>query len=218
MSRINVDMDGVLYPFMDEWKSLVAEVYPEAKVHPITSWYAWNHIEMPDGEGGMRRMDKKEFYNLFTSGILSHGVFTRMDPIEGAVDTLKMLHRRGWEISIVTSKGFSNPAVRRQATKNAFDWLMDHKIPFDHFTVVSGGSKTHVMADVVVDDKPRVDGWAQHGALNYLFGQPWNQEWEGEMSKSIIRVNGWKDISDRLVKVSVGKRSPADPGSLTGSL
>lgn len=172
----NIDMDGVVYDFVDAMREAFDYRYGQAMVErgepsptswpDPTRWSVWD--EWP--------ITKKDFYEVLYAEVLDGYLFRHGNPIDGAVDGIGALKELGYHVRIVTSKTFHDRRVTEKARIGTIRWLYDHDVPYDTitFTDVTAG-KAGIRADLIVDDKPRVDGWFQPQSANVLFHQQWNR-------------------------------------------
>lgn len=174
-------MDGVVYRFVDAMRAELN--LPD--VHDPDRWNVW------DSWG----ITFDEWDRAFRRGIYARRVFggghERLEP--GAVEGLSELRRRGWWIRIVTAKDLDHVILSGIAQGSALDWMERVGVPFDEVAFV-GGSKTGHVAQAVIDDKPATSGWAQPGARNLLFAQPWNRRHDGLAE----RIEGWPAVVESL--------------------
>ena len=194
---VNVDVDGVIYDFVDDARQEFIHRYGAENVEAPAnrSWRIWEHWRYrndveTDGEwvtpGG------NLFWRVVDVGVTAGRVFRTGRVYEGAVEGMKILNDSDYRVRIVTSKSLSNSELRYHAITNTLGMLLDHGIKYDDIAFVNG-SKTQYEAQAVLDDKPAVLNWAQYGARNILFDQPWNQtiDWPGDPELVIHRVPGW---------------------------
>lgn len=196
----NIDMDGVVYDFVDAMREAFDYRYGQAmlgrgEATPTswpdpTRWSVWN--EWP--------ITRDDFYEVLYAEVLDGHLFRRGNAIDGAIDGIGALKELGYHVRIVTSKTFHDRRVTEKARIGTLRWLYDHDVPYDTitFTDVTAG-KAGIRADVVVDDKPKVEGWLQPQAANVLFDQPWNRTIPefteiDVIQGSFTRARGWDDV------------------------
>jgi len=180
---INVDMDGVIYDFNGHVTAL-GEVYLGRKLPVTKTW------DMAAAWG----LTDDEWYELFHRAIMEDGLFRDGLAIEKAVPALHLLSRQH-RVRIVTSKQLRYPPSTLAAQSQALHWLDEHGL-LNHVEVAFTGNKQGYSADIIVDDKPTLK-WAQTGAMNLLFDQPWNQEITGRPphdAAQVRRVVGWDEV------------------------
>ena len=111
-------------------------------------------------------------------------------PEPGAVAATRALAELGFEIAIVTARGWHPKA--EAVTR---DWLDEHGIQYDHLSIVSlGGSKLEALKrfrriTLAVDDHPdHVRRYDMVGIPALLMDRPWNVGWPGERIFTLERV------------------------------
>lgn len=137
--RIGVDLDEVVYPFVDVFALWVHETTgrPLEELGTAQRWEFYEDWGYP--------LD--EFLRLFAAGVDAGFVFRKGLPAPGALDALHTLKRAGHSLHVVTDRSIGSCA---QASTEA--WLQEHKVPYDSITYAA--DKTIVRTDVFVDDKP----------------------------------------------------------------
>lgn len=173
MAHIGVDLDGVLYPFTECARIVVAEhlgIQPEE----LAEVAVWDFMTEQWG------MDQRLFWDIWFKDVAKGNGWCRLDPIEGTERGLKLLRRKGHTIHIITS--------RKGGELNTVKWIQNHKIPYDSLHI--GRDKTRVNVDVLVDDWER--NWEEvtaAGGRVLLWDQPWNSHVVGAE-----RVFNWDDV------------------------
>ncbi len=190
---INVDMDGVVYDFNAAITS-AAELRLGRKLPPYpTTWSMWE----------LWGISRSMWYSIFHESIRNSQVFDQRElDIEGAVDGLKKLIKAGHRVRIVTSKKLRFPESTAAAQIQVIRWLKHHEL-LNHVELVFAHDKQGYLADVVVDDKPTLK-WAQRGALNLLFDQPWNAAVHEDAYRgplAVVRTYGWHDVLDEIAEL-----------------
>jgi 5'(3')-deoxyribonucleotidase len=192
VTRIAVDMDGVLYEFERTMRYLLRE---ERGYHNLTKPSEfWDDIV-----GGIDPIDAKW---LWTEGVRL-GLFRHGHVVKHAIRAIRALAAQGHQLRIVTHR----PA---QAAKDTIAWVDFHfggEDPYPFWgapLMLHGGeSKTIVDAELLIDDKPEnVEEWVATGREALLFDQPWNQD-----CKAGTRVKGWYDVMRHL---GVSKETPEE--------
>jgi hypothetical protein len=135
---------------------------------------------------------RDEWYEMFHNAIMTDDLFQIGVEIPGAVNGVRQLIGQGHRVRIVTSKKLRYPLSTLKAQKQTLTWLFYQKLLND-VEVAFTTDKQGYEADVVIDDKPTLK-WAQRGALNLLFNQPWNQIATFDHIPEIRRVFDWTDV------------------------
>lgn len=168
--RIGIDVDGVLSEFQTEFVNYVSTVkgYEHCtidKIHPTWHFYqGW----MKDGQP----MATEEFLRLFHAGVDDGHIFSRAEPVEGAVEATHRLHEAGHSVHIITDCNMgTHPGASQRAR---VVWLAKHGFYFDSITF--SADKTCVKTDLFIDDK--VENYLalwEADTFCYLADRPWNQ-------------------------------------------
>lgn len=171
----NIDLDGVVYPFHNACRSL-AEYWLTYVQYPVKGRQVPARVRLPEpthwnlwDEWGMTKDD----WDKFWPWAVEHRVFDQaVPPIPGAREGLDWLRDRGYHIRFVTHKPTQGNGFKHHAIRDAVQWLSWNNIEYD--SIVFDGNKTRYRADLIIDDNPNLRSWAQAGAANLLFDQPWN--------------------------------------------
>lgn len=197
---VNVDVDGVLYPFTERMRQAFAwradmgvmtfESHPDQWDEP-TEWRL--HKSWP--------VTWREVHRVMHSEILDESLFRIGEPIHHAQWGMATLIDMGFHVRIVTSKTFDDEFVTKRARISTLRWLDFHDIPYDTISFSNGKiGKTSYRADITIDDKPQLEDWVQPGAINLIFDQPWNKVIP-EFPKNVTDVRrafGWTDVIRKL--------------------
>ena len=159
---INVDLDGVVYDFPQAFINMVeAQTRSVGLTYP-RSWDWWDEWGMAKGE----------WLAWFRKGVESGAIWREGPSIQGARRALWALSEADHYLRIVTHRTYFH-GLHEQAVVSTAHWLHEHNIPFRALSFEE--RKRDIAADVVVDDRPDLS-WTQPGALNLLFGQPYNRQ------------------------------------------
>lgn len=121
----------------------------------------------------------------------------RMSAVDGAVEGVRTLERKGHRLIIATARGDHI----KESTEN---WLQRHGFEYDEVRSVENRSKSTLHADLLVDDYPKnVVEFSGSTGTAILFLQPWNEDFAEQRGTddSIYVANGWDEvlrIVDRL--------------------
>lgn len=159
MSTTMLDLDGVIYPWVDTFQPWL-----EDKLDiEMGVWDTWHHYRTI----GIADADFVEHLHDFAAV----GGFTWAAPFGETVDALWRLARAGHHIHVVTDRP-GNAAVYTMT------WLMAHNVPHDSITV--GRDKT-VFTEFgpgpyyAIDDRvENVQALRDHGVEAFLLTWPWN--------------------------------------------
>lgn len=191
---INVDVDGVLYDFTGAMKmELIAITGRAPNSLPAPDQWdltaAWD-IPVPQFDSIM--FDSIAAGRLFRRGRLIHPADAR--------SSLQRLIDADWHVRLVSSKTFKEDRfITYMARKNMIDWIYETDIPHHTISFSDGLGKLSYRADAIVDDKPTT-AWAQWGADNFLFAQPWNIRHGGQDGNvEVNRVGSLREVADLLL-------------------
>lgn len=117
--------------------------------------------------------------------------FASLEPIDGAVTALHEMEASGVRVFICTApkKFYHNP----HCTGEKHRWVMKHLGRKWTEKVVLTRDKTLVHGDVLIDDKPDVDGVIAPSWKHVYFDRPYNRE---NMIRP--RITSWKDWKEVL--------------------
>lgn len=195
---VNVDLDGVVYDFTGAMRSAFAfrgwegaDEWPDP--HVWQTWDVWP-------------ISEKDFYEVLYAEVLDGVMFRDGDLVQGAQEGMHRLSQDGFYIRIVTAKTFRNQQVTEKARRNVMWFLSENDLPHDELVFSGPMGKGDFRADIVVDDKPSLDGWVQTGALNLLFDQPWNRTLSTipdfyERPGWFDRAYSWNDVVELSLNV-----------------
>lgn len=164
MTRVGVDLDGVLYNFQSAFIAHLKSS-PEVQRYNVRQVFdKWDFFK----EWGM---SSEEFIAQCNIGV-DRGIIFRGPARKRAGSALRRIKAAGHEIHIVTDRSFgSTPKASQDAT---YDWLTQHRIPFDSVTFCA--DKTTVPTDMFVEDKlENYDMLDSAGTEVYLINRPWNK-------------------------------------------
>jgi 5'(3')-deoxyribonucleotidase len=165
--KIGIDLDGVCYPFVDEFRNWIAEQRDYRGEHlPALQW---NFFE----DWGMTA---KEFNAEMRMAHEHDALWRFAHPTEGTLAALAALPALGHSIHIVTHR----PDYAKATTER---WLRDQGIP--HRELIFAEDKTKWGLDVLLDDAPHNIEQARAAGIRAItFDQPWNEHVTGERVKS----------------------------------
>lgn len=150
-------MDGVIYPFADVYFEWLVEAYgaDPATLRKPTGYY----LEVP----------KWDFYKCCQESVAAKFLYSRGEPLPGAVETIKLLKSEGHEIHFITARLIEQFGPLTE--QNTYEWLKDRDIPWD--TVTFSHDKTVVPVDIFLDDKiENVDAVLATGTDAWLMYDP----------------------------------------------
>ncbi|MBI3271556.1 MAG: hypothetical protein HYZ53_21375 [Planctomycetes bacterium] len=180
--KIGVDLDGVLAETAESFLRIMQELH--GRRIPIDA---------------LRGYDMEEWTGLTTAQVdhIFHEteIFDRAEPMRGAVDGLAALRRGGWEVHIVTYRGWkaSLPGLTRE-------WLARHGLAYDalEFTNTADKSRyarTHGLPVFVEDNWHSIEALAQACERVILVDWPYNQ---GPIPPNAVRARSWPEVVERV--------------------
>jgi 5'(3')-deoxyribonucleotidase len=164
--KIGIDLDGVCYPFVDEFRNWMKRNYSFADRDLRAT--QWNFFE----DWGM---SAREFNAQLERAHDESALWHYAHPTEGAANALYDL-AEGHTIHIVTHR----PEYAKQTTEH---WLHDQRLTYSE--LIFAEDKTKWGLDVLLDDAPHNILAARAAGIRAItFDQPWNQHVTGERVKS----------------------------------
>lgn len=202
---INVDLDGVLYPYheilaaylelhgrygpkievLDSGSALLpdpvvdalhlGESFPEPR-----RWEVWKDWGLPHGE----------YRNWFRRAIEDGFMWREGKPRPGSQEALWTLSDAGWWIRVVTRR-LVHHAVHRQAIAATVEWLDEWNIPYRSIAFLGEESKADHLAQALWDDSwAEIKDWRfRHpDKLALLQDASWNREHPEEGFGRVRRI------------------------------
>lgn len=177
---IGVDLDGVCGKYYDALRRHVGkinnipedqieDIYPDPTSYDMTEW--------PDFEHNFVK---------YHADAVENGLFTQMQPIEGASAHLWMLNEEGFHLRIITSR-FVKHGQNAQVISDTAFWLDRNDIPYRDIMFVK--DKPDVYADVYIDDSPEnIIRLEETGRKVIIFDAPYNRMLTG------YRAMNWREV------------------------
>lgn len=160
--RIGIDLDGVCYPFIDEFREYCeVELNRELEV-PLT----WNFFSEQWGLG----LD--EFQELMARGVSESSLWWAGRPHSGCREALQALHDAGHEVVILTDR--SPSGAEMEARWATMFWLATERIPHDDIQITKAKHEHDI--DILLDDAPHhIEKAHAAGIKVYVRDRPWNR-------------------------------------------
>ncbi len=200
MITVNVDLDGVVYPFHEvmalwtwqlrgekDWtNSWEWDTAPEMPLPAPSKWDFQDQWGMSEGE----------FQSAFRLGVDSDFVWTVGSPLGGSVAELWRLSDAGVYIRIVTQRLVhkNNHATVQEKTAR---WLDKWNVPYHEILYVGPkSSKSDFRADYAIDDNASIveDYLSSSDVEAYLYERPWNED------TNLPNVYGWEEFTAIVLK------------------
>lgn len=156
--------------------------------------------------------DPREFFNLSSLGVLReylHFYFStkrlkEIPPVEGAVEGIRDLKNKGYDLAIVTATPrLFDPFGKsvREWAKNYFGETFSNFYLMPIFTLDSKNERKYkalerLEIDIIIEDSLKTASiCAERGMRAILLNYPWNK---GDV-KGVERVDSWREIAEILV-------------------
>lgn len=163
MSVILVDMDGVIADWGRAYNASLDEFGEDAANIP-------RHEQQTSFNLNTGRTDREKA--IIGAVMVEPGFYSRLEPIPGAKQALKGMHKAGHDVRLVTSPWVSNPTC----ASDKLNWVAEHYGSHWASRVVITTDKTLVRGDFLIDDKPEITGSQAPSWEHVLFDQPYNQD------------------------------------------
>lgn len=159
--KIGVDIDGVLYPFMEDISAYLRRHGIDAD---LNAWQGWSGYSAWG-------LDKAS-WRAWCDRAADEGVlFNSMAPYPGAAEAMRELTAAGHFLHLVTARDFGTDY---SWVRNTCAWLSRFEIPFHSLTF--DPDKTVVEVDVFVEDNlSNHDALVDVGRRVYLIDTRYNQ-------------------------------------------
>ena len=114
------------------------------------------------------------------------GFFEDLEPMDGATAAMGEMEEAGYRVFICTApkKFYNNPHCAGEKHR----WVMRHLGRKWTEKIILTRDKTLVFGDVLIDDKPEVEGAVTPSWNHVYFDQPYNRE-----NSDRPRIRAWKD-------------------------
>jgi len=179
--KLGLDLDGCVYDFVGAFRTWLGRPeLPEPDRWEI--WEAWG-------------LSREEWRAAFREGVATGAIFAAGRPYRGAVEAVRYLAGRGWEVHVVTHRLRLDEFEDGQALLDTYRWLRRWEVPYE--TLTFAADKATVPCDVYVEDSlanARALAAADHPVA--LLDRPWNRTDE-ELSERVLRCT-WEELVDRL--------------------
>jgi hypothetical protein len=160
--NIGVDLDGVVYNFVDALREWIHEstAKPFDEMPPAQEWNFYRSWGLTGAE----------FLSLYAAGVNAGRIFRHGVPYPGSVENMRALTRDGHQLHIITSRAIVG--AEAAAARNTEHWLHDYDIP--HASLTISADKHLTPTDIFLEDSP-----ANYDALEAADRHPWlyTQAW-----------------------------------------
>jgi len=165
------------------------------------------------------------------------GFFRDLPPMEGAIKAVEEMIERGFSVLICTSPLPSNPTC----PQDKIEWVRKHLGHIDfrdpgvkskrldaQDIIVMTRDKTFVAGDVLIDDKPLIQGCMRPTWEHIVFGAPYNalekgderlriDDWTSWQAVLAKRLSPFSPVQEELLKAASGLPSSASETTLSAS-
>ncbi len=115
--------------------------------------------------------------------------YQELEPIDGALEGMHELHKRGHDVIIVTAI----PRSAGVSYHGKMAWIRKYMPWFDLNNFIGCRRKEMVIGDVLLDDGPHnIEAFNKIGREAVIYDQPWNRKLPGP------RVKNWKEFLEYI--------------------
>ena len=175
---ILLDQDGVLADFETEFLNRWRERYP---TRPFVS--------INDRKAFYLRDDyPKELWSDIRALQTEKGFIEALPPIEGAIAAIRYLENLGHDVRICTTplSDYENCVAEK------FVWVERHLGREWTRRIIMAKDKTLIIGDILIDDRPSVEGTMKPSWQHVIFDTPYNQAADGK------RLRGWANVQSLI--------------------
>ena len=172
--HITVDLDGIVADLATAWLDLYNEEHGHGAV--LSDLRHWDtHLNVKIGD---------KIYDYLSTP----GLFLRLNPLPGAIESLEHIQDQGHEVHIVTAA-----TEESQTAADKVEWCKRY-LPFIPRQLITTSHQKHrVLTDVFIDDSPknqRLHAAMQPRAVRMGIAWPYNEEVAKIMD---IRAESYED-------------------------
>jgi hypothetical protein len=161
ITDVGIDLDGVMYPFVDAFREYCSIHMPDGKFPEPQQWNFYRDWGIEDDT----------FHRWLYEGAQSHNLFSTHYPMQGSYLAWELLRKLKVRIHVMTAR----PTT---AWKQTADWLHHHYLVPDNLYFTSKKSMlAHVATGTAMAIEDHVDYYEDlkgAGVLTVLYNQPWN--------------------------------------------
>jgi hypothetical protein len=176
ITDVGMDLDGVVYPFVNVFKTYCAERQGKLFLPDPVSWHFYEDWDM----------DEDIFHAWVRDATIQNDIFSTEKPYDGVVDAWHELRTMGIKIHVLTAR----PQVAWEQTAK---WLTNNNLVADslHFNTAKGFlTKISSGQSLIIDDHVQYYEEAEkNGIIPVLMNRPWNAH-----KKDATRVNNLSEL------------------------
>jgi 5'-nucleotidase len=175
-----VDMDGVIADFEQGFLDSYLKNNPNNKFIPIekrSTFYLTDDYPT-------------EITDLVKGITCSSGFFYNLPPVNGALESLPELSKEH-DVYICTSPLFDNSTC----VQEKYDWTKKHLGSEWTKRLILTSDKTIINGDVLIDDRPEIEGVTIPTWEHVLYSQPYNAKLK---NKHRMTWNNWREILQKF--------------------
>lgn len=175
--NILVDMDGVIADFEGGFLKIWQTQYADKPFIPLeqrTSFYVVD--QYPD-----------DLKDLVRQIFVAPNFFRSLEPINGSVSALTEMKEMGHKVFICTSP----LTTYRNCVPEKYEWIEFYLGKEWIKSLILSKDKTIIRGDILIDDRPKVEGCGIPSWEHVLYDQPYNRE---ESGKRRLNWTDWKSV------------------------
>lgn len=187
ITDVGIDLDGVIYPFMDSFRNYCAERMGKLFLPDPTHWLFYEDWDL----------DKETFDQWLNDAARTHDVFASEDPYEGVVEAWAMMKEMGLNIHIMTARPQSSwEQTAGWLTKHGLDADSLHFNPTKSFLSLLSKGKAALLDDHIA----YYEEASRSGVIPVLMDRPWNQSKTNavrvsNLTQFVAFINGYNFIA-----------------------
>lgn len=120
-------------------------------------------------------------------------------PVEWAIEKLNELKSEWYKFIIITARREEFREYTEKRVEQNYPWIFDEIVFTNHY-MINAVPKSEICKQkwieiMIEDNLDYAIDMANAGVKVYLMDRPWNKQYNPEIHKWIIKVNGWSEIS-----------------------
>lgn len=176
--RILIDMDGVIADFEGDFLRRWKELHPDKPFIPLEERKGFY----------VREQYPKEFREHISDIYHAPGFYQNLPPIPGALAALKEIKSSANTVFLCTSPmlpKYENCVLEK------YHWVYEHLGTDWVNNIILTRDKTVVKADILIDDKPGIEGSMTPDWEHVFYDQPYNRH---ITSQRRLTWDNWKSV------------------------